>query len=207
MIANNATALLNTGFLPLAGGTLTGPLTLAGNPATALQATPKQYVDSLPGRSIGDNRIINGDMRIDQRNNGASGTASGYTVDRWLYEATRQTKGTWRALRGRRFFFGFPELGSSVVVDLYPSRDGEFAGFQPIEADMVSDFHGGRRSAQPVTLSFLTLVQPYRDIWRFDQESPRRLDRIRSVSHSDSEYVDEGCRHYPRRHGGMDDER
>ena len=26
---------------------------------------------------MGDNRIINGDMRIDQRNNGASGTASG----------------------------------------------------------------------------------------------------------------------------------
>ena len=29
----------------------------------------------VPG--INDNRIINGDMRIDQRNNGASGTASG----------------------------------------------------------------------------------------------------------------------------------
>ena len=26
---------------------------------------------------INDNRIINGDMRIDQRNNGASGTATG----------------------------------------------------------------------------------------------------------------------------------
>ena len=26
---------------------------------------------------MNDNRIINGDMRIDQRNNGASGTASG----------------------------------------------------------------------------------------------------------------------------------
>ena len=77
VIANNATALLNTGFLPLAGGTLTGPLTLAGNPATALQATPKQYVDSLPV-AMNDNRIINGDMRIDQRNNGASGTGFGY---------------------------------------------------------------------------------------------------------------------------------
>ena len=28
-------------------------------------------------RGAGDNRIINGDMRIDQRNNGASGTAVG----------------------------------------------------------------------------------------------------------------------------------
>jgi len=32
-------------FLPTAGGTLTGPLTLPGNPAAPLQATPKQYVD------------------------------------------------------------------------------------------------------------------------------------------------------------------
>ncbi len=32
-------------FLPTAGGTLTGPLTLPGNPAAPLQAAPKQYVD------------------------------------------------------------------------------------------------------------------------------------------------------------------
>ena len=31
----------------------------------------------MPPLSTGDNRIINGDMRIDQRNNGASGTAIG----------------------------------------------------------------------------------------------------------------------------------
>ena len=34
---------------------------------------------------MGDNRIINGDMRIDQRNNGASGTANAYPVDRWNF--------------------------------------------------------------------------------------------------------------------------
>jgi len=32
------------------------------------------------------NRIINGSMAIDQRNNGASGTAQGYTLDRWNIE-------------------------------------------------------------------------------------------------------------------------
>ena len=36
----------------------------------------------VPG--INDNRIINGDMRIDQRNSGASGTANAYTADRWF---------------------------------------------------------------------------------------------------------------------------
>ena len=34
------------GALPLAGGTLTGPLTLSGDPAEDLQAAPKQYVDN-----------------------------------------------------------------------------------------------------------------------------------------------------------------
>jgi hypothetical protein len=33
--------------LPLAGGTITGPLVLPGNPTSALQAAPKQYVDSV----------------------------------------------------------------------------------------------------------------------------------------------------------------
>ena len=32
-------------YLPTAGGTLTGPLNLPGNPSAPLQATPKQYVD------------------------------------------------------------------------------------------------------------------------------------------------------------------
>src|SRR5262249_4683288 len=32
-------------FLATAGGTMTGPITLSGNPASALQAAPKQYVD------------------------------------------------------------------------------------------------------------------------------------------------------------------
>ena len=38
--------------------------------------------------AMNDNRIINGDMRIDQRNGGASGTALGYTVDRWALSAS-----------------------------------------------------------------------------------------------------------------------
>ena len=46
-------------------------------------------------QAIGDNRIINGDMRIDQRNNGATGTVGGYTVDRWLYGATQPGKVQW----------------------------------------------------------------------------------------------------------------
>jgi hypothetical protein len=38
------------GYLPLAGGTVTGPLTLAADPTAALQAATKQYVDALAAR-------------------------------------------------------------------------------------------------------------------------------------------------------------
>jgi hypothetical protein len=37
---------IQTTYLPLAGGTLTGALVLPGNPAAALAAVPKQYVDA-----------------------------------------------------------------------------------------------------------------------------------------------------------------
>ena len=38
-------------YLPLAGGTMTGTLTLNGDPAGALEAAPKQYVDANAGLS------------------------------------------------------------------------------------------------------------------------------------------------------------
>lgn len=40
-------AVLESAFLPLAGGVLTGPLTLSGAPTAALHAASKLYVDSL----------------------------------------------------------------------------------------------------------------------------------------------------------------
>src|SRR4249919_3258248 len=103
--------------------------------------------------AMNDNRLINGDMRIDQRNNGASGTASGYTVDRWRYNANQANKGTW----GRTAFGwgGFPYALFFQSSSAYTSLAADiFAFYQPIEADMVSDFLWGSTSAQPVTLSF-----------------------------------------------------
>ena len=48
------------------------------------------------GSSFKRNRIINGDMRIDQRNAGASVTPTDgqYTLDRWLANASAASKGT-----------------------------------------------------------------------------------------------------------------
>ena len=49
--AESANASAAAAALPLAGGTLTGPLGLPGNPASALQAAPKQYVDAETTRA------------------------------------------------------------------------------------------------------------------------------------------------------------
>lgn len=111
----------------------------------------------MPPLSTGDNRIINGDMRIDQRNNGASGTAAGYTVDRWLYNVSQANKGTWgRNLNavsppaGFLYYLGFQS--SSAYV---PAAADFFFFAQIIEVEAVSDFQFGTANAQLVTLSFL----------------------------------------------------
>lgn len=44
--ATGQIANLTNNYLPKAGGTMTGPITLPGNPSGALQAVPKQYVDA-----------------------------------------------------------------------------------------------------------------------------------------------------------------
>jgi microcystin-dependent protein len=48
----NIQMVLQAAFLPLTGGTLTGPLTLAADPVANLQAATKQYVDSVQGNKL-----------------------------------------------------------------------------------------------------------------------------------------------------------
>ena len=49
LAAYNSGQVLIAGYLPLSGGTLTGPLTLSGLPVSALQAASKSYVDASIG--------------------------------------------------------------------------------------------------------------------------------------------------------------
>lgn len=60
--ATGQIANLTNNYLPKSGGTMTGAITLPGNPSGALQAVPKQYVDAatahsyrLIGRYAGNN--------------------------------------------------------------------------------------------------------------------------------------------------------
>jgi hypothetical protein len=112
------------------------------------------HVHPTDTHSIGDNRIINGDMRIDQRNNGASGTTGGYTVDRWAYYGA-QTKFSWQRVAMTPVTFGFNQCLLFTCSAAYtPIAADVFELYQPIEADTVGDLMWGTPQAQPLTLSF-----------------------------------------------------
>jgi hypothetical protein len=133
--------------------TLSTPLALAADPTTPFQAATKEYVDNKS--VVAANRIINGDMTIDQRHNGSSGTASGYTVDRWAYSGTQLTKGTWGQTASgtalTQFYYSLAFTSSSAYALLATDW---FGFYQSIEGYMVNDFAWGTAQAQPATLSF-----------------------------------------------------
>jgi hypothetical protein len=148
---------LSVAYLPLAGGTMSGPIVLAADPAAAMQAATKQYVDAQVGAlvpAMNDNRIINGDMRVNQRG-AASGTANGNTVDRWGFQTNQAGKVSWLQNANGAGGQGFPwSLGASSSSAYASLAADTFQFYQAIEADMVSDFQWGTANAQPVTLSF-----------------------------------------------------
>ena len=125
------------------------------NRATGIVAAPSGL--SAP-QARNDNRIINGDMRIDQRTNGVGGTGAGvYTIDRWFYSATQASKGAWGrstvGAAGQAAGLGYSLSFTSSSA--YAATFGDnFAFSQRIEADMVNDLAWGSANPRPVTLSF-----------------------------------------------------
>lgn len=57
---DSSLASLASTYVPLTGGTMTGPLTLAGDPTSALQAATKRYVDSV---TSGDLPLTGGSLQ------------------------------------------------------------------------------------------------------------------------------------------------
>jgi hypothetical protein len=146
-------------YLQLAGGTMLGPFVLEADPVAPLQPVTEQYFNKYP--MIGDNRIINGDMMIDQRNNGVAGNANGYTCDRWQYQGTQAGALGWQRNditndpSGLALGLSYCLTASNLNIPYTPLSTDYFQFYQPIEADMVSDFAWGTPGAQPVTLSFM----------------------------------------------------
>jgi hypothetical protein len=128
---------------------------------TTQSATGVIFSDSssLPAASspnVLKNRIINGAMVIDQRNAGASGTALSYTVDRFFYDASQASKGTWQQNAGSVTPpTGFTNYLGFTSSSAYSISAGDYFIFgQYIEGYNVADLDFGKATAKTVTLSF-----------------------------------------------------
>jgi hypothetical protein len=106
------------------------------------------------------NRIINGDMRIDQRNAGASLTNGAglttYCVDRWNFYGTsgskfsaQQNAGSVTLPAGFSKYLGFTSLSANT-----PSSSDFYYVVQPIEGFNFADIGFGTSNAKTITLSF-----------------------------------------------------
>ena len=103
------------------------------------------------------NRIINGDMRIDQRNNGAAVTAStAYPVDRWtIFNATDGAYSGQRTTdvpAGQGFTNSIRCTVTTADATLGATQYAAIA--QRIEGNNVYDFEFGTANAKSFTVSF-----------------------------------------------------
>ena len=145
-----------------AGVTVTGTLTattLSGSlgAATATSLTVNGNNISAVNSMGFRNRIINGDMRIDQRSAGASVTPAGgstyYSCDRWQQWLSQNSK--YSIQRSTTAPAGFTNSLFATSLSAYSvlSTDN-FALSQQVEGFNSSDLGWGAAGAQTVTLSF-----------------------------------------------------
>lgn len=131
-------------------------LTFNGTSGLTFPDGTTQNTQALPGMR---NRIINGDMRIDQRNAGGSitpTTGAVYNVDRWHTACAQVGKVSVQQNQGSvtppsvfTHYVGINSLSAYSVV----STDF-FTIQQTIEANSMVDLAWGTANAQPITLTF-----------------------------------------------------
>jgi hypothetical protein len=141
-----ATAGVNTNTLAVTAGVTANTLVVNGNNISA--------TNSMMFR----NRIINGDMRIDQRNAGASVSNTGttvFSVDRWktlgtpsdgVFSVQQDTNAPVRFSNSLKF--------TVTTTDTSLTGGNRYSVHQPIEGYNISDFAFGTASAIDVTVSF-----------------------------------------------------
>lgn len=115
-----------------------------------------QYGSNNVGLSF-KNRIINGDMRIDQRNAGASVTPGNtYTLDRWTANQNVSSKFTVQQNAGSVTPPpGFTNYLGVTSTSSYSVATGDYIGLgQSIEGYNVADLDWGKTSAKTITVSF-----------------------------------------------------
>jgi len=144
--------------------TLTGTETLTNKTLTSpiINGTGLNFTDSSVQKTAATgfgfkNRIINGDMRIDQRNAGASVTPSDgqYCLDRYRAGASAASK--FSVQQSSVAPAGFSKSMLITSLSAYSLSAGDnFEMFHYIEAFNTADFGWGTANAQAVTLSFWT---------------------------------------------------
>jgi hypothetical protein len=125
-----------------------------------ISASAAITLNKLSGNPSFRNRIINGDMSIDQRNAGASVTPSSgaftYTLDRWSGYASQSSKYTVQQNAGSvtkpAGFTNYLGVTSSSAYSVISSD--LFVITQPIEGLNVADLGFGTANAKTVTVSF-----------------------------------------------------
>ena len=107
------------------------------------------------------NRVINGAMRIDQRNLGASTTPAVdgvFHIDRWQSYGTGAAPSKYSVQRNAGAVTpppGFDHYLGLTSLSAYPSAAGDYLSqSQYIEGNNIVDFAWGTSSAKTVTLSF-----------------------------------------------------
>ena len=147
--------------LPLTGGTVTGATTFNSTVAVSGASTFSSTVSINGANGSGytgyKNRIINGGMVIDQRNNGNSVTGNAvYSLDRWLANAGVVNKYTVQRNAGAvtppTGFINYLGVTSSSAYSV--GANEQFSIVQPIEGLNVADLGWGTANAATVTLSF-----------------------------------------------------
>ena len=134
-----------------AGTTIPGTMTASGN--------------FVPPYSFFRNRVINGNMAIDQRFNGAVQTATvlntlTYVIDRWAYQVSAASKFTlaqyaMSTTPANTVSYPFTNYLGAISLSAYtPATSDFFYVEQPIEGSNTSDLGWGTINAENVTLSF-----------------------------------------------------
>jgi len=152
-------------FVNKAGDTMGGALTLPGDPAAALQAAPKQYVDAVRAYAAPYDAIaysgmqINGSMEVSQEI-GTTGTSvpNKYICDGWI-----QIRSGTSVVYGNQqpdavTFPGFTNyLWGQATTAQASMGAGDFVCFyQPIEGYRIARLAWGTANAKPITIGFWT---------------------------------------------------
>ena len=131
-------------------------MTISLNGTTGIQFPDGSLQAAAASPYVLKNRIINGDMRIDQRNAGAAGSTATYTVDRFGYFTNQAGKFNWQQNAGAvtpptgfTNYLGFTSTSAFSI-----GASDYFNFYQMIEGFNIADFGWGTANAKTVTLSF-----------------------------------------------------